>query len=277
MTQPSALRHLAFRMTDQHTATEFQTKVGATRSSEYTATHHQLVLYMLLTKTASIRPCEPTYREPTYREPTYREPTYREPTYREPTYREPTYSEPTYRLPNYCEPTYCEPTYYLPIYWLPTYCEPINHLPIYCEPTYFLPIYCEPTYHLPFYCEPTYCLPIYCASIYHAYCSPLYHASTNFYCHIVGVLSSLQPSTLSSSTAIMTMFKFCCRCLELLGTMCTNLFGATAPVVVPNRVGQLLLIMSKAAARKIDFLFFCLHIFGGIQSTHTPRASCIAS
>jgi hypothetical protein len=51
----------------------------------------------------------------------------------------------------------------------------------------------------------------------------------------------------------MTVFK-CCRCLDLLGTMlCTNLFGATAPVVVLNRVGRLLLIMSKAAARKIDF------------------------
>jgi hypothetical protein len=52
----------------------------------------------------------------------------------------------------------------------------------------------------------------------------------------------------------MTASKFCCRCLlELLGTMCTDLFGATAPVVKANRVGQLLLIMSKAAARKIDF------------------------
>jgi hypothetical protein len=37
--------------------------------------------------------------------------------------------------------------------------------------------------------------------------------------------------------------------------LCTDLFGATAPVVVPNHVGQLLLIMSKAAARKIDFWF----------------------
>ena len=104
------------------------------------------------------------------------------------------------------------------------------------EPTYHLPIYCEPTYHLPFHCEPTYRLPIYCASIHHAYCSPLYHASTDFYFHTVQVLSSLQPPTLSSSTAIMTASKFCCRCLELLGTMCTDLFGATAPVVKPNRV-----------------------------------------
>jgi hypothetical protein len=57
----------------------------------------------------------------------------------------------------------------------------------------------------------------------------------------------------------MPVFKFCCRCLELLGTMCTDVFGATAPVVVPNRVGRLLLIMSKAAARKIDFYFFVFH------------------
>ncbi len=40
----------------------------------------------------------------------------------------------------------------------------------------------------------------------------------------------------------------------VLGTkLCTDLFGATAPVVVPNRVGRLLFIMSKAAARKLDF------------------------
>ena len=66
MTQPSAMRHLAFRMTDQHTATKFQTKVGATRSSEYTATHHQLVLYMLLTKTASIRPPTTKFNSPRF-------------------------------------------------------------------------------------------------------------------------------------------------------------------------------------------------------------------
>jgi hypothetical protein len=44
--------------------------------------------------------------------------------------------------------------------------------------------------------------------------------------------------------------------------MCTDLFGATAPVVVPNRAGRLLLIMSKAAARKIDFWFFWLLVTG---------------
>jgi hypothetical protein len=42
--------------------------------------------------------------------------------------------------------------------------------------------------------------------------------------------------------------------------MCTDLFGATAPVVVLNRVGRLLLIMSKAAACKIDFKFFIIFL-----------------
>ena len=129
----------------------------------------------------------------------------------------------------------------------------MNQLTNYCEPTY-----CESTYHLPIYCAPTYHLPIYCASIHHASCSPLYHAFNYFYCHTDQVLSSLQPPTLSSSTGIPVVhyvFKFC-RCLELFGTMCTKLFGATAPVVVLNRVSQLLLIMSNAAARKIDLWFF---------------------
>ena len=66
MSQPSAMRHLAFQKTDQHTATQFQTKVGATRSFEYTATHHQLELFMQLTKTARIRPTATKFKGPRF-------------------------------------------------------------------------------------------------------------------------------------------------------------------------------------------------------------------
>ena len=48
-------------------------------------------------------------------------------------------------------------------------------------------------------------------------------------CRLLSLLP--QPPDLSSSTAI-PVFKLCCRCLEQYGTMCTNLFGATASVVV---------------------------------------------
>jgi len=61
----TSTRPLAFQMTE-HTATKFRTNVGVTRSSEYTATHHMVVLYMLPTYTATTKPTATKFNDPRF-------------------------------------------------------------------------------------------------------------------------------------------------------------------------------------------------------------------